>query len=432
MLQGLGASDHSYRQRGSIEEWRSNIVRYAICNIRVAVAISAAFAAALVGPCNLESGGLHLRGPSSIGKSTALLVAGSVWGGGIGGYVRSWRATANGLEGVALAHCDTLLCLDEMAQLGAREAGEAAYMLANGSGKSRSARDGSARRAAAWRILFLSSGEIGLADKVAEDGRGKRITAGQQVRIIDIPADPGAGMGLFEQLHDLPSAEALATHLRQAAIRYYGTPARRFLQSISRDLPAVKTAVLDHIQRFTHAYVPQGADGQVHRVAHRFALVGAAGEIAVSAGILDWPPGEATRAAAKVFADWLAARGNIEPAEIKAAIEQLRAFLFAHGASRFHPAWDAGHNSTVPIKDLAGFRKREGERWDYYITTSAWREEVFQGSDPRAIASHFVDRGLLLPPASGRHRAKSLQVPGYGKLRLYHVPAKVLEEDLDD
>jgi putative DNA primase/helicase len=28
------------------------------------------------------------------------LVAGSVWGGGTGGYVRSWRATANGLEGV--------------------------------------------------------------------------------------------------------------------------------------------------------------------------------------------------------------------------------------------------------------------------------------------------------------------------------------------
>ena len=65
-------------------------------------------------------GGIHFRSASSTGKSTALHVAGSVWGGGDAtGYVRSWRATANGLEGVALNHCDTLLCLDELSQLAA-------------------------------------------------------------------------------------------------------------------------------------------------------------------------------------------------------------------------------------------------------------------------------------------------------------------------
>ncbi len=37
------------------------------------LAISTAFAAALVGPCGEESGGIHLRGPSSIGKTTALV-----------------------------------------------------------------------------------------------------------------------------------------------------------------------------------------------------------------------------------------------------------------------------------------------------------------------------------------------------------------------
>ncbi len=129
------------------------------------------------------------------------------------GFVRSWRATANGLEGVALGHSDTLLCLDELSQLAAKDAGEAAYMLGNGSGKSRSSRDGSARRAAKWRVMFLSSGEISLADKVAEDGRGRRLAAGQQVRIVDIPADAGAGMRLFENLHGFDSAEALARHL---------------------------------------------------------------------------------------------------------------------------------------------------------------------------------------------------------------------------
>ena len=62
--------------------------------------LCAAFAAPLLHHTRSESGGYHFVGPSSTGKSTALIVAGSVWGGGgTGGYVRSWRTTANGLEG---------------------------------------------------------------------------------------------------------------------------------------------------------------------------------------------------------------------------------------------------------------------------------------------------------------------------------------------
>src|SRR5918995_1168129 len=166
-------------------------------------------------------------------RSPARVVAASVWGGGQpGSYVRSWRATANGLEGVAVAHCDALLCLDELAQISAREAGEVAYLLANGSGKSRSARDGAARRAARWRVLFLSSGEIGLADKVMEDGK-KRLAAGQHVRIVDIAADAGTGLGLFEHLHGFTSADALARYLRSASAPVYGVAAPVFLGSIA-------------------------------------------------------------------------------------------------------------------------------------------------------------------------------------------------------
>ena len=85
-------------------------------------------------------------------------------------------------------------------------------MLANGAGKSRAGRAGEGRKPAEWRVLFLSTGEIGIADKVAEDGR-KKVTAGQEVRVIDVPADAGAGFGLFEDLHsfetDLTTSERL-------------------------------------------------------------------------------------------------------------------------------------------------------------------------------------------------------------------------------
>jgi putative DNA primase/helicase len=433
LLQGSGALEHAFRERGTLQEWQQEIARYAVGNSRLGVALSTAFAAALVGLCEVESGGLHLRGASSIGKSTALATAGSAWGGGEpSGYVRSWRATANGLEGVALGHCDALLCLDELAQISARDAGEVAYMLANGAGKSRSARDGSARRAARWRLLFLSSGEIGLADKIAEDGRGKRLAAGQQVRIVDIPADPGAGLGLFEELHGFPSAEALATHLRTSAASIYGSAARRFLSNVAGDLDAIRSAVSEHTRNFVERYVPAGADGQVHRVAQRFALIAAAGELAVAAEVLPWPAGEATKAAARVYRDWLDARGGVEPAEIRDGIAQVRAFLLAHGMSRFVAAWGESGETRIPPRDLAGFRKQEPDGWDYYITTSAWRDEVCSGLDSRALAAQLAERGLLLLPPSGPHRAKSIKVPGHNKLRLYHIPAHFLEADRDD
>lgn len=179
--------------------WQNGVARYASGNSRLVLALSAAFAAPLLYPTSSESGGFHFRGGSSTGKTTALVVGGSVWGGGgVRGFIRTWRATSNGLEGVAAMHCDSLLCLDEMGQVDGREAGQIAYMLANGVGKTRAGRSGEARPAAEWRLIFLSSGELSLGDKIAEDGRGKRVAAGQQVRIIDIAADAGVGIGLFE------------------------------------------------------------------------------------------------------------------------------------------------------------------------------------------------------------------------------------------
>jgi len=359
--------DHAYNVRGSLEEWQDNIARYAEGNSRLTLAISTAFAAALVGPCDAESGGIHLRGRSSVGKTTALHIAGSVWGGGDRGFIRSWRATANGLEGTATTHSDTLLCLDEIAQLGAREAGEAAYMLANGQGKARASRDATLRKAARWRSLFLSTGEIGLADKIAEDLRGRRQTAGQQVRVIDLPSDTGIH-GIFETLHDFTDAAALANHLRSASGKYYGTAARAFIENVAKDLDAAIAAIKARLAQFVAENCGEGADGQVKRVASRFGLIAAAGELAICLGILPWRPGNARDAANKCFQAWLDARGGNGAAEEKDGIAAVRAFLSAHGLSRFLPAWEAS-DFEPKIRNLAGYRKRADDEpgvWDFF------------------------------------------------------------------
>lgn len=426
LLQSASAHEHSFRQSGTLKSWQENVARYASGNSRLVLALSAAFAGPLIGPCSAEGGGIHFKGASSTGKSTALHVAGSVWGGGeTNGYVRSWRATANGLEGVCLSHSDTLLCLDELSQLAAKDAGEAAYMLANGSGKSRSSRDGSARRAAKWRLLFLSSGEIGLADKVAEDGRGRRLAAGQQIRIVDVSADAGAGMGMFEELHGFPSPEALARHLREATQRNYGVASREYLGTIVPEADKIRKLVTDVVGAFCQAHVPEGADGQVERVAQRFGLIAAGGEIAWLYGIAPWERGDAVAAGAKCFKQWLSIRGGHDAAETRDCIEHVRSFLLANGQARFIPAWEETQ-SRIPVRDVAGYRDQVGDGWDYYVTTTAWKE-VCAGFDPRRTAAVLKQKGYIDAGEEGR-TSKSVRVPEFGKQRLYHIRSTFLED----
>jgi uncharacterized protein (DUF927 family) len=86
-----------------------------------------------------------------------LQAAASVWGrGGTPGFVKAWRATANGLEGAAALASDTVLILDEMGVVDARDAAAAIYGLANGAGKQRAAQDGSLREPKSWRVIVIS------------------------------------------------------------------------------------------------------------------------------------------------------------------------------------------------------------------------------------------------------------------------------------
>jgi len=427
LLQTTSPVEHAFRTKGSLEDWKREVAAYAPGNSRLVLAVAAAFAAPLLNICETESGGFHFRGPSSIGKSTALVMAGSVWGGGDRGYVRNWRATANGLEAVGSTHCDTLLCLDEISQVAPKEAGEAAYMLANGLGKARAGRDGGGRRPASWRVLFLSSGELSLADKIAEDGSRRRATAGQQVRVVDIAADAGAGLGLFEDLHGFSSADSLARHLKEASLKNYGLAAEAFIDVIAGD-DDIRTAVDEIVRRFCEDEVPANADGQVGRASRRFALAAAAGELAIAAGILPWKPGEAIDGVARCCRDWLRDRGGAEPAEIRAGIDQIRSILHADGQARFIPAWSEEENHPL-VRSALGYRKLESGSWNYYVTPTAWKDELCRGFDPQALAAILAERGYLLLPDSGPHRSKSVSVPGHGKQRLYHLSGSLLGDD---
>ena len=429
LLQATTATEHALRCAGTLADWQEHVAAPCAGNSRLVFALSCAFAGPLLYLASEEGGGFHLRGPSSIGKTTALRVAASAWGGGgVGGFLRTWRATANGLEGLAEMHCDALLCLDEMSQVHAREAVEVAYMLANGSGKSRAARDGSARRAARWRVLFLSTGELSLADKMNE--AGQRARAGQETRLVDVPADAGAGFGLFEELHGFPSAEALARHLCDVSGRLYGGAVREYLARLTADLAGLSDALTAARRRWVSEHCTTGADGQVQRVAARFGLVAAAGELASAMGVLPWRDGEATEAAARCFRAWLDARGGTCAAEIAAGLAQVRHFFTLHGESRFSRF---GHdNSDRPTINRAGFRRDdEAAVTEFLVLPAVWCDEICRGFDARALARELIARGVLLPDPDGKPQSRH-RLPGTGVRRVYHVTAGILGNEGDD
>jgi uncharacterized protein (DUF927 family) len=448
LYQSASATPGTFRQKGKLAAWQTNVAALCEGNSRLVFSVSAAFAAPLLHVTGMESGGVHLRGDSSTGKTTALRAAASVWGGM--DYLQRWRATDNGLEALAAQHSDCLLVLDELSQVDPKAAGEVAYMLANGSGKARANRTGGLRDPASWRILFLSSGEAGLSEHMAE--AKKKPKAGQEIRLLDIPADAGAGYGMFEDLHSFANGAAFSKAVTEAACKHYGTAAQPFITKLVEHHDKVYEWVKKAQREFTHTYVDEGAGGQVHRAALRFALIGAAGELAGKWEITGWQPGEAMKAAVTCYKAWLAQRGGAGNLEELNMLAQVRRFFESHGEARFTD-WDrpVSNTDSHPPRTInrAGYRKHipavddEGKpiyldggdratHTEYYVMSETFKAEVCAGFDYRVICKLLVKRGSLMTD-SGSYTRKERLPGGEGTVRCYRVTHKLFEgNDFND
>jgi putative DNA primase/helicase len=418
--------DCALRQSGTLEQWQQHVGKFCCANSRLIFSVSIPFAAPLLHLLGEESAGFHLVGNSSLGKTTAIRVGASVVGSP--NYVGQWRQTANALEATAAQHNDLPLYLDEIGQTDSRVVAESAYALAGGEGKRRMNRDATGRPTTRWRLLFLSSGELTLADKIKEDGR-HRATAGQAVRVLDIPARAGAH-GLFEDLHGSKDGAEFSTKLSAAAALYYGTPLMRFVQKLAQR-PADLTVWVCKVRLAFREDMKLGVvDGQVHRAVNRFSLVAAAGELGIKLGVLPWEEGEAIAAAAQCFAAWLGMRGSTGPLEIERGIAQVRKFLEQYGDSRFTRL--AGKADKVdpsrPTTNRAGYRRERSGQTEYLIFREMFADEVCIGFNASSIARELATRGFLIPEDQD-HMADKVRIPGHkGTVRMFVISAAILED----
>lgn len=419
----MDSAANPFRIRGTLEQWQETVGRCCVGNSRLACCVAAAFAPPLLRVLNEDGFGLHLGGGSSTGKSTSLFAAGSVWGGGPEGYHLSWRTTSAGIEGVAQSRNDSLLVLDELGEVEAKDASEITYMLANNVGKQRAKDTGVPRKRHSWRLIYLSSGELGLEAKLTESGFKAR--AGQGVRLIEIPIESGS---VWECTHDFQDGRDFADALRRHTAECYGTPIRAYLSLVVPHIEELLRGVRKIREDFVAAVSPPGADGQVRRVAAKFGLVAAAGELARVCGVLPWPEGESIRSARTCFDAWLAQRGTAGCMESLTGVREVLRFLDIHGPSRFEAHWEPG-DTPFPVRNRAGYRRRTvSGAWEYLVFPSVMSTEVLKGLAIRPVLEELARLGILDKPRVGW--AKQVSLSATEKPKFYCLRPSAIKEEV--
>jgi len=270
-------------------------------------------------------------------------------------------------------------------------------MLANGQGRDRLKADASRRKTYRWLLNFLSTGEVTINDKIEENGKHTALT-GQEVRVIDLPVRAGSELNAFQDLHGLPDGGVFSETIARNACRYYGSPLREFLKHLCADVQANDETLIHHMNTFVADVCPSGASGQVKRVARKFALIAAAGKMAVSFGVLPYADNEPWQAAASWFKIWLDNRNGIGEQEITKALSRIMDHFDLYSANRYT---DARSERRPIINNHAGYFWDKGDD-RYYLMFSPIFDELIKGVNRKALISELDKLGWLVHTRTGK------------------------------
>jgi putative DNA primase/helicase len=220
---GMTASEDDHPQ-GNLADWQQRVSEPA-CQVKAGIlALSAGFASVLVNfaPENINFM-LNFHGKSTKGKSTALVLAGSIWG-NPASYLQSWNITELALLDLAGNYRDRPLIMDELGEGTHKDTQIVSilYRLASGRPRTRSSAHGSVSQGKHFRTIVLSSGEYSLAQAMRNTGKippDGVVHRGLDIEILDAAAElPKAHRGNF------------ITQLTADCRRHYGTAGTAFVQ----------------------------------------------------------------------------------------------------------------------------------------------------------------------------------------------------------
>jgi putative DNA primase/helicase len=406
--------------KGTLQGWKGGVASRCEGNSRLILGLGTSFASPLLPIVDIESGGFHLVGATSQGKTTILSVAASVTG---VKDIPHWRTTTNGLESTATAFNHLCLPLDEIGQADPRDVGNIAYMLANGQGKARMTKNLTNRKLKTWRLMVLSSGEVGLGSYMAQANITQK--GGQEVRLPDIPAVPENSIyGCFETIHGADTAVQFVSALDSAVKEHHGTALDAFLTRLVVD--AADPTFAGNLSKQVHliaAKLSEGTiDSAIGRVAKRFALVQVSLGLAHKYDLLPFDVEQIDWAIAECFRAWLKVRGGDGSIEVKQAIDRIQHLLVTNEFS--DRVFSLPSNDARPVRNLLAYRKvdSEGQTEEFWVPTTVFDKEFCGGVNKTELVKELQRLGWLLPP---RPDGKSIRIRKLkGKANYYYVFGK--------
>ena len=424
VYQGAALSDFS--ACGTLDDWRKNVAALASGNSRIIVAISTSFAGVLTEFAGEVGGGIQFTGQTSKGKTSTIIdPAASVWG-HPDSFAKKWRTTANGLESLCLARNHNVLILDDLGQIDPREAGQAAYLIANGQGKARMTKEAYARPLHTWKTLLLSSGEIDLSQHIETTGR--KAKGGQMARLPSIPCDTGSGWYTIEDLHECNDGAEFSRRIKGATREYYGTAGIEFVRKVTDHFDKATGDIQASIAATVKKLLPHDhCSPALIRVAERFALISYGGEFATKHGITGWETGSVQDAVKRCFDDWLSQSGhNGAGHDEQTLLDQVSGYLQMYGGSHF-PARDADDTELARVRDRFGFTEYGEGGVRYLVESQAFRKELCRGFDYRDAARILGKKGWLIPGPGRDQTQMRIQALGGSRIWVYVMSGAAIE-----
>ena len=219
--------------------------------------------------------------------------------------------------------------------------------------------------------------------------------------------------------------------------QHHGVAGPAFVERLAAERCADEDGLRERIERLRSRFIERvldgapEADGQVRATASRFGLAAAAGELASTWGVLPWAAGTSASAALAAFQGWVAERGT-GSGEDRQALQVVRAFLAAHGESRFAllisgAAHEPPATDGFRVLNRAGFRRVGPQETEFLILKESWNTDVCKSLEPKRAAQALASAGFL---RTERGRLTlSTRLPGLGQTRVYAVSSRVLDSE---
>lgn len=423
-----------------LEEWQHHVAAPAAKHRFMLFALCAGFSTVFISFAEAgDSFICHFWGTTSRGKTALAQIAASIWGCAADPsdapsltFVRRWNFTGNGLEGLAEAHSDLPLVLDE---LGASTLGDIrplVYQLSGGQGKAVMNSSREMRAPRSWRTVAISTGEVSLRAKMEdprEDGSRKALKGGLVHRALDVE--------LFDIAAESPTDQrsAVVSGIKASCARYYGTAGPELIRIVAEQFSTMAeakafiasqiSAVMDEIKP------PDALPAETERALRRFALIAVSGIFAAENGVIPANRPEIIAATKEVVDGWLSSSAQTDEQRIVGSVKD---FIFRH-AARFQPINEPDPEPRVdqygneytpklrpeaPVKDRVGFVCRATDRW---LFTDEGLTEAAPGHDRTTIARALKTSGLL-DTSEGKLQTKV--TIGTSRPRMYAVKSSIL------